>query len=126
MRTMKTLDAPGLLLLPLGQRRIDATALEGQADDDHAADHEDDEDAGRAWTPAATAGAAPNRRQSREAAGRANRDEELEEGLDDEDDEEHDEHATLPRNVGAANDGDDCAKTMMVCAARTDCPRRPG
>jgi hypothetical protein len=23
MRTMKTLDAPGLLLLPLGQRRID-------------------------------------------------------------------------------------------------------
>jgi hypothetical protein len=60
MRTMKTLDAPGLLLLPLGQRRIDATALEGQADDDHAADHEDDEDAGRAWTPVAAAGAAPN------------------------------------------------------------------
>ena len=96
MRTMKTLDAPGLLLLPLGQRRIDATALEGQADDDHAADHEDDEDAGRAWTPvapAAAAGATLNRRQAREAAGRANRDEELEEeGLDDEDDEEHDEH----------------------------------
>ena len=57
------------------------------------ADHEDDEDAGRAWTPVAAAGAAPNRRQ---AAGLANRDEELEEGLDDEDDEEHDEHDDAP------------------------------
>ena len=34
--------------------------------------------------------------QAREAAGRANRDEELEEGLDDEDDEEHDEYDDAP------------------------------
>ena len=74
-----------------------------RADDDHAADHEEHEDVGRAWTPAAAAaaaapaaGAALNRRQAREAAGRANRDAELEGGLDDEDGEEHDE---LPTTV---------------------------
>ena len=90
------------------------TALEGQTDDDHAADHEDDADAGLVWTPVAAAGAAPNRRQAREAAGRANRDEELEEGLDDEDDEEHDERPDACEDVGAADDGDGCAKTMTV------------
>ena len=63
---------------------------------------------------AATAGAAPNRRQSREAAGRKNRDDEREEGLDDEDGEEHDEHddarertpePLMAATVARANDG---------------------
>ena len=104
-----------------------------RADDDHAADHEEHEDVGRAWTPAAAAaaaapaaGAALNRRQAREAAGRANRDAELEEDSTTRTAKSTMSAPDAREDVGAADDGDGCAKTMTVCAARTDYPRRPG
>ena len=88
MRTMKTLDAPGLLLLPLGQRRIDDKQLGARI---VMKSSKKDSTTKTTKTTKSTMSM-----------------------------------TTLPRNVGAANDGDDCAKTMMVCAARTDYPRRPG
>ena len=85
MRTMKTLDAPGLLLLPLGQRRIDDKQL-----------------GARIVMKSSKKDSTTKTTKSTMSM------------------------TTLPRNVGAADDGGGCTTTMTVCAARTDYPRRPG
>ena len=92
MRTMKTLDAPGLLLLPLGQRRIDdkrAKPLAARV----VMKSSKKEDSTTKMTKSTMSTMSMT---------------------------------TLPRNFGAADDGDGGTKTMVVCAARTDFPRRPG
>ena len=94
MRTMKTLDAPGLLLLlllPLGRRRIDdkrAKPLAARI----VMKSSKKEDSTTKMTKSTMSTMSMT---------------------------------TLPRNFGAADDGDGGTKSMVVCAARTDCPRRP-
>ena len=92
MRTMKTLDAPGLLLLlllPLGRRRIDDKRAKPLA--------------------ARIVMKSSKKKDSTTKMTKSTM-----------------SMTALSKNVRAAADGDDCAKTMTVCAARTDCPRRPG
>ena len=88
MRTMQTLDSSGLLLLPLGQRRIDDKRAKQLAARIVMQSSKED----------STTRTAKSTTSAPDARG----------------------------DVGAADDGDGCAKTMTVCAARTDCPRRPG
>ena len=120
MRTMKTLDAPGLLLLlPLGQRRIDDEGTKPLAARSVMKSSEKGETTEKTTKRSNDEGTTP-------VAARI-----VMKGLAKDSTTKTTTKSTmsmttLAKNAGAAADGDGCTKTTTVCAARTDYPRRPG